>query len=114
MINKRFFENQEKAMNIFNDCMKSNCKDNKKYNKCVYDNCKKEIVSLVKARLSMSIQINKKIYKKLNDSDINQISDIKNLIKKKEKNNKDINELLIKMNKLNNPKSTKKVIIFKA
>ena len=114
MINKRFFENQEKAMNIFNDCIKSNCKDNKKYNKCIYDNCKKEIISLVKARLSLSIELNKQIYKNLDDSYLNQISDIKNLIKKKNKNNKDINELLIKMNKLNNPKSNKKVIIFKA
>lgn len=114
MINKRFFENQEKAMNIFNDCIKSNCKDNKKYNKCIYDNCKKEIISLVKARLSLSIQINKQIYKNLDDSYLNKISDIKNLIKQKNKNNKDINELLIKMNKLNNPKSNKKVIIFKA
>ena len=114
MINKRLFENQEKAMNIFNDCIKSNCKDNKKYNKCVYDNCKTEIIRLLKARLSLSIELNKKIYKKLNDSYLNQISDIKNLIKKKNKNNKDINELLIKMNKLNNPKSNKKVIIFKA
>lgn len=114
MINKRLFENQEKAMNIFNDCIKSNCKDNKKYNKCIYDNCKKEIISLVKARLSLSIQINKQIYKNLDDSYLNKISDIKNLIKQKNKNNKDINELLIKMNKLNNPKSNKKVIIFKA
>ncbi len=87
---------------------------NKKYNKCIYDNCKKEIISLVKARLSLSIQINKQIYKKLDESKSNQINDIKNLIKKKNKNNKDINELLIKMNKLNNPKSNKKVIIFKA
>lgn len=102
-----------KDVNNLKECKINKCNDDKKYNKCVYNKCKKELITEVKSRLAYSIYIKKHVIKNYDENTAKIEKEINNLLKKKNKSDKDIKDLLILINKFNNPLSKRKVIIFR-